>query len=125
MIPCSKCGKSFVFGVIREMEMPIIEVGKRVEELRGIELEPNEMLAWAESMAETFASFDVGDIVVCLDGTYLRFDSTDIEFDGYFAHHELERLPHAEALENSTRLEAILGNKKYWFDRELPDRERD
>ncbi|WP_171003858.1 hypothetical protein [Sphingopyxis sp. L1A2A] len=30
---------------------------------------------------------------------------------------------HAEALDDPPRLRQILGDKKYWFDRERPDRE--
>jgi hypothetical protein len=41
----------------------------------------------------------------------------------YFAHHQLERLPHAEALGDPSRLRDVLGDKEYWLDRERVDRD--
>jgi hypothetical protein len=65
----------------------------------------------------------VGDIVVYLDGSYWTADSTEVAFDGLYASHNLERLPHAEALSDPAHLDRMLGNPRYWLDRERPDRE--
>ena len=74
-------------------------------------------------MACDLDRFDAGQIVVYLDGEYWPLDAEDIAFKGYFAQHDLKCLPHAEALERPEALSALLSDKSYWIDRELPDRE--
>ena len=124
MIPCSRCGKSFTFAEVREIEIPLIELGRREAEARGLKgVSDEEITGWAEAMAEKLDCFEVGDIVAYLDGSYWAVDATDIAFDGYFASHNLARLPHAEALGDPAHLDRVLGDPKYWFERERPDRE--
>ncbi|WP_137753483.1 hypothetical protein [Sphingopyxis sp. L1A2A] len=124
MIACSKCTKSFVFAEVRETDIPLIELGRREAAARGLKtVTERDIAEWAEGMAETLDKFEVGDIVVYLDGAYWTVDSTDVQFDGYYASHKFDRLPHAEALDDQPRLRQILGEKQYWFDRKRPDRE--
>lgn len=124
MISCSKCTKSFIFAEVRETDLLLEELGRREVEARDLTTVTDvEISEWAEGMEETLANFDVGDVVVYLDGSYWTVDSKDIEFDGYYASHKLDRLPHAEALSNPQHLEAVLGDEKYWIERELTDRE--
>jgi len=126
MIPCSQCGKSFIFAEVRETDIPLLELGRREVEARGLEDITDEQVAdWAEGMAETLSRFEVGDIVVYLDGFYWRINETDIAFEGFFAAHDLERLPHAEALDDPDHLDRMLGDPNYWLDRERPDRDPD
>lgn len=124
MIACSKCTKSFIFAEVRETDIPLIELGRReVAARRLTNVSEQEIEEWAEGMGEALAEFEVGDIIVYLDGEYWHRDSTDIAFDGYFASHRLDRLPHAEALADPPLLRRVLGEAEYWFERELPDRE--
>jgi len=124
MISCSKCTKSFIFAEVRETDIPLIELGRREAAARGLtDVSEQEVAEWAEGMAEALADFEVGDIVVYLDGHYWHRDATDIEFDGYFASHRVSRLPHAEALADPPLLDRVLGDANYWLDRKLPDRE--
>lgn len=124
MISCSQCRKSFIFAEVRETDIPLIELGRREVAARGYSgITEQEIAEWAEGMAEAFAPFEVGDILVYLDGEYWHRDSTDIAFDGIYASHRLPRLPHAEALADPPFLDRMLGNADYWFERELPDRE--
>jgi len=124
MIACSRCTKSFIFAEVRETDLSLIELGRREVAARGIEgITEAQIVEWAEGMAETLDAFEIGDVVVYLDGSYFTVGSTDIAFDGYYASHKLDRLPHAEALEDAGRLRAVLGDQQYWLDRERPDRE--
>lgn len=123
MISCSRCTKSFVFAEIRETQIPLVELGWREAAARGLTVTEQEVAEWVEGMAEALAPFEVGDVIVYLDGEYWRLDATDIAFDGWFASHRLARLPHAEALADPPLLRRVLGDSNYWFDRELPDRE--
>src|SRR5262249_34930746 len=103
-----------------------IELGRREAKTRGLtEVTEDEIAEWAAGMAETLDCFDIDDIVVYLDGSYWTVDSTDIEFTGYYAHHKLGRLPHAEALSDPFRLNAMLGVKNYWLSRKRSDRNDD
>jgi len=126
MIPCSRCGKSFVFAEVRETDVPLIELGRREAEARNLLdfVSDKEIAEWAEGMAEALDCFEVGDIVVYLDGSYWRVDATDIVFDGYYASHNLARLPHAEALSDPAYLNRTLGDPRYWLERERPDRDQ-
>ena len=115
-----------MFAEVRETDIPLIELGRREVKARGLTTITEEDIAeWADGMAETLDCFNVGDIVVHLDGNYWTIDSENLDFEGYFAHHQLDRLPHADALKDLDSLDAMLGDPRYWLDRELPDRERD
>ena len=81
------------------------------------------MLCRNEAMAEDLGRFDVGQIVVYLDGHYFPIEAKDISFEGYFARHDLKVLPHAEALSRPNHLYDMLTDKAYWLERELPDRD--
>ena len=125
LIACSKCAQSFTFAEVRNTELSLEELGRREARTRGLATVTEDELAdWAAGMAEALDYFDVGDIVVYLDGSYWTIDATNVEFSGYYASHSLERLPHAEALSDPPRLSAILGDQRYWLDREKPDREQ-
>lgn len=124
MIACSKCSKSFIFAEVRETELSLLELGRREVEARGLEnVTDEEIVEWADGMIESLSHFEVGDIVVYLDGAYWTVDSENVEFDGYYASHKFERLPHAIALSDPEHLDEFLGNQDYWLTRELPDRE--
>ncbi len=126
LIACSQCNKAFTFAEVRETDIPLLELGRREAETRGLKDITDEQVAdWAEGMAETLSHFEVGDIVVYFDGLYWRIDETDIAFKGFYAAHDLERLPHAEALSDPGYLDRMLGDPNYWLDRELRDRDPD
>ena len=123
LISCTQCRKAFTFAEVRASDISPVERGWEEVRIRGIEATEEEVNGWAESMAEAIEPFEVGDIVVYLDGEYFRLDSTDVHFEGYFAEHRLARLPHAEALADPPALDRKLGDTSYWLERELPDRD--
>jgi hypothetical protein len=124
LISCSRCKRSYTFAVVRETDVSLFELGRREAAARGLgPVAADDIQMWADAMSEALDVFQPGDIVVYLDGSYWSLDATSIAFDGYFASHTLERLPHAEALTDRPRLRAVLGDRSYWLDRERPDRE--
>lgn len=123
LISCSKCGKAFTYAVVKETDVPLVEIGRRDAQRRGLTVTDQECEEWAAGMAEAFGPFEVGDIVVYLDGEYWLLGTRNISFEGYFATHDLVELPHATALREPNALRALLGEKAYWFERERPDRE--
>ncbi len=124
LISCSKCGKAFTFAVIAETDTPLIELGRREVQKRGLtNVTQTEIEEWAEAMAEDLDRFEVGQIVVYFDGSYFPIEEKNVEFDGYFASHKLDELPHARALRETGYLYDQMTNKSYWLERELPDRD--
>jgi hypothetical protein len=124
MIACSKCTKSYVFAEVRETDIPLAELARREAKTLGLkDVTKDDIRLWVDDMTETLSHFDVGDTVVYLDGAYWTVDSTHLKYDGYYASHKLDRLPHTEALNDPPSLRAMLGDKQYWLDRERPDRE--
>ena len=125
LISCAQCRKAFTFAVVRETDTPLIEFARREVITRGIEeqVTDDELRDWVEDRAKILDFFDVGDVVVYLDGSYWTVDSTNVEFDGYFAFHSFEILPHALARDDPPLLNRTLGDQKYWIDRELPEHE--
>lgn len=124
LISCSKCGKAFTYAIVQNTDVSMIELGRQEVERRGITgVTEEEISEWAEDMASVLEPFNIGDIIVYLDGRYFALDDKNTDFEGYFAKHKLDQLPHSKALETPSSLEQVLGNKKYWLDRELPERE--
>jgi hypothetical protein len=124
LISCLECGKAFTFAEVRATDVPLIEFGRReIASRRLKDVTEQDLDNWVEWMAETLDRFEVGDIVVYLDGHYWKRDATNVVFGGFYASHSLKRLPHAEALSDPGHLDRVLGDKRYWLQRERPDRE--
>lgn len=124
LISCSRCGKAFTLAEIRETNISMEELGRREAAARGLSnISEDNIRDWAGGMTEALAPFAVGDIVIYLDGCYWNIEAENIKFDGYFASHDFDQLPHAKARNDPEALRGILGNVEYWTDRELPDRE--
>ena len=124
LITCSKCSKAFTYAEIRETDIPLIELGRREVLRRGLtSVTEKEIEDWALAIQTDLADFPVGQLIVYLDGEYLPLNSKNIQFEGWYAKHKLEKLPHLEALKNPELLNSMLGDSGYWLDREIPDRE--
>ena len=124
LITCSKCSKAFTYAEIRETDIPLIELGRREVQRRGLtSVTEKEIEDWATAMQEDLERFDIGQIVIYFDGEYLPVNQTSIQFEGWYAKHSLDRLPHFEALKDPKLLNDTLGNSDYWLRRKLPDRD--
>ena len=124
MISCTKCGKAFVYGEIRHTEVPIIDIVRRDVKQRGLKtVTETEIRECAEAMEQEFKRFRAGTTVIYLDGSYFAVSTKNISFKGYYAKHKFTTLPHADALKRPEVLRATLGERSYWLDRELPNRE--
>lgn len=120
LIACSKCACAFTFAEVRETDLTMKELGRRVFDRQGIsDYDDQDLEEWGQAMTAALASFEVGDTVVYLDGGYFKVDAKNVQYDGYFASHELEDLPHALARKEPELLDRVLGNVDYWTEREL------
>lgn len=124
LITCINCKKAFTFAEVRECDQSLSELGwaeARARDLEHITTDAD-VADWAERMQDMLDFFEVGDIVVYLDGSYWKIDSGKIEFDGYFARHQFDRLPHRKATFDPSLLRSVLGDQNYWLDRKLSGR---
>lgn len=121
---CSKCKKAFTFAEVREIDKSLMELGLDEARSRGLKnITDADVAEWVEGRQDMLDCFEVGDVVVYLDGSYWKVDSENIEFEGYFARHKLDCLPHQEAWTDPPLLRSVLGDQNYWLDRALPDRD--
>lgn len=119
LISCAKCDKAFTYAQVVEVDRSYLDLARSEFGSDEVELSEIEDLAgWMERAVEPF---QFGDIIVYLDGAYLRVDEQDVRFEGWFAEHDLATLPHAGAITKAD-IDDVLGLPAYWFDRELPDR---
>ena len=104
---CIKCRRAFTFARVVDVDRTYADIVREDFAARG----------------DTALDEEVGDIVVYLDGSYLPLDTENFAYDGWFAQHDFDRLPHALALEQPNALRDTLGDKQYWVDRELEDQD--
>lgn len=127
LFSCMSCNKSFTFARVAWIDMSIQVLATRMcwtPNKRGPAQE--EVLEALEFMKWAMEDLREGDRVVVLDYELLKVDEEGpIEFDGVFAHHELECVPQVRALKDPSYLERTIGRKQYWLERELEDLEGD
>lgn len=119
---CTYCRKSFTFATVVEIDRPYRELVAADRRRGGWQVVDSVVTEHAELIEYMLEPFAVGTKVVYLDGVYLAVDDEDLNFDGMFAHHDLDVLPHVAARDDAGVLEAALGEPSYWLEREL-DRE--
>lgn len=124
LITCIQCRKAFTFARVVDVDRTYGDIAREDFAARGdTTIEEEDVEHAAQWMADAMADLVVGDIVVYLDGSYLPLDTENFAYDGWFAQHDFDRLPHAVALEQPTALRDTLGEKQYWIDRELEDQD--
>ena len=123
LISCRECHKAFVFAKIVEVDATYDQLLAEDAQRRGLKsVTQDDIRDVAASMERALAPFPIGATIVYLDGEYFLVDATNIEFEGLYARHKLERLPHAIALEQPEHLRAFLSDTKYWLAHERPNR---
>ena len=127
LFSCLTCHKSFTFARVAWIDMPIQMLATRMcwtPSKRGPAQE--EVSEAVEFMRWAVEDLREGDRVVVLDYELLKVDEEGpIEFDGVFAHHELECVPQVRALKDPSYIERTIGRTQYWLERELEDLEGD
>ena len=122
MIGCMKCRKAFVYGRVVEIDSDYVTLVREDTRTSGFERDADEIRDIAEWMGAAMADFEVGQMVVYLDGYYLPIDTAG-EIEGLYARHTFSSLPHKDAHLAPGVLEATLGDVRYWTDRERPERD--
>jgi hypothetical protein len=118
LIGCTQCRRSFSYARVAEVETDyetFIQNDRRRSEYP--DFDRSELKNYALWLEDTLADIPVGTTVVYLDGMYFDLNSEPGLFEGLYAVHELQRLPHFVALTNPAYLRATLGERSYWLDR--------
>jgi len=116
LIGCMKCSKAFTFAKVVQENTTYEELAARA----GLpdQAPPGRISVPIDWAAPVLEEFSPGDILVYLDGCYWRLDDTKLRYDGWFAKHDLSRVPHT----NEGDFKSVLRDPKYWWERELPNR---
>jgi hypothetical protein len=125
LFTCTSCRRAFTFAKIEETAYSHDDIARRSFESRHGRLGgPNEQDTisregeWLGHLAENAA---LNMRLVFLDGRVLPASAKDINFAGWYAHHELDHLPHLLP-DAPARLEALFGQVSYWTDRKIEGR---
>jgi len=124
MICCTECGKAFVYAKIVEVDATYKDLISADYRRRGYKTVSNENIAQdADAMERALTPFRVGEVIVYFDGSYFSLEGDGpVEFEGWYASHKLDQLPHVVACNDPAHLRGLLGETSYWLERELPDR---
>jgi hypothetical protein len=122
LICCTQCRRAFTYARVVEVDtdyQTFIEGDRRRGKLS--DFDPEELRDCALWLEDALADIPVGQTVAYLDGMYFELHSELGLFEGLYATHELEHLPHFIALTEPQHLRATLGEPSYWLQRASAD----
>lgn len=115
MFSCTQCRKAFTFARGVYTDLAWEDLARRDLENGGLrEVFDEDVDEWVGQMKGLLAGIEVGRRYVFLDGTYLPADAGPIQLDGWYARHNLARVPQTAALDNPSIIEELLENDRYW-----------
>jgi hypothetical protein len=125
LFTCVDCRKAFTFAKVAETgcspedlaHRDFLSFGKKPENI-----DPAAVKAKAEWLQNEIAALEPGTICVIVDGEVIPVSARNIEFDGWFAHHTFDVSPQVAAAD-AKALDSVLGDRKYWTEREYPPEE--
>jgi hypothetical protein len=120
LFTCIACRKAFTFGVGVELDTTWEELATTDWKAWGMQrVSKKNIASWITDMQRLVADVKPGRVYACLDGRLFEKDSRNVEFDGIYANHRFDRLPHVEALTNRSVEEQVLANTDYWRSHKL------
>jgi len=75
--------------------------------------------SWVTDMKRLLADVKPGQVYVCLDGRLFEKDARKVAFDGIYASHAFDQLPHVQALTDRSVEEKLLASTDYWRSHKL------
>ena len=125
LFTCVSCRKAFTFAEGVEIESSWENLAKADLAAMGKEDPTTEEIAdWLEAMQTVLVDVEVGKKYVILDGKLIPANKENIEFEGWYAKHNLTQLPQVLAVENMEIVHEKLANQKYWQENAMPKKER-
>jgi hypothetical protein len=119
---CMNCRKPYTFARGVEVEETLTELGR--EDLRsrtGEEPEAEDVERWVKWMSVLLKGIEAGREYVYFDGFYIDAETGPVEFDGWYAKHDLPWLPQVRAREDETVINDVLASEDYWRERANED----
>ena len=122
LFTCITCRKAFTFAEGVEIEGTWEDLARDDIRNRWKEEPSDEDVAsWIEGMKDIVRDVRPGVRYVVIDGSVIPAEAKDVEFDGWHAHHEFEKLPQEEARFDKSILDVRLSNREYWTKHALPE----
>ena len=118
LFTCMTCRKAFTFAVGVELEATWEDLSREDWKAWGLtRISTKNIKSWIADMKALLGDVKVGETYACIDGKVFPKDSRKIEFDGIYASHKFDRLPHVLALRDNKIVDQVLTNTEYWFTR--------
>jgi hypothetical protein len=120
LFTCISCRQAFTFAVGVELETTWEELA--IADWKGWGLQrvsKKNITNWVADMKQLLADVKPGRVYVCLDGRLFEKDAHNVEFDGIYASHKFDRLPHVEALQDRSVEDKVLASIDYWRSHKL------
>jgi hypothetical protein len=120
---CPTCRKVFTFARAEEVALTWEELAhKDLDGKWGRQPSSKEITEWISFMKILLKDLKAGKEYVYIDGWVWPTDSANLRFDGWHAHHELDRVPQFVAITNRSTLDRTLDSKEYWQSRKLANK---
>jgi len=120
LFTCMSCRKAFTFAVGVELEARWEDLAETDWKAWGLQrVSKQKITSWVTDMKRLLAEVKPGKIYVCIDGRVFEKGARKVEFDGLYASHKFDRLPHTEALTKRSVEEDVLASTDYWRSHKL------
>lgn len=120
LFTCMECRQAFSFARCVEIDTPWEELARTdVAHLLAEPATDDDLQQWVEAMQELHAELEVGQQYVCMDGLFIPTAAGGVAFEGWHAAHDLDFIPHIEALDDPEVIDGILANEEYWQSRAI------
>jgi hypothetical protein len=125
LFTCKSCRKPFTFAECIEVESTYEKIAKDdLTNLLRRDVSEEEIAEWVKEMKEILTNAEVGKTYIIMDGKLIDKDQSGIKFEGWFAKHDLDKLPQIEAVKNPEIMHEKLTNESYWRDDETERTDR-
>lgn len=115
---CAQCGRAFTYARPVVVHRPLRQIVEQDMLARGWKSDAEQFDNATEYLSGLLEMIEGEGEHVYLDGAVLPLEDQNIEFEGLYANHQIDVLPHAGERGDPGSLVAMLGEVKYWTDRE-------
>jgi hypothetical protein len=125
LFSCLGCRQTFTFALGVELETTWEELA--ITDWKGWGMQrvsKKNISSWVTDMKQLLGDVKPGEVYVCLDGRLFQKSARNIAFDGIYATHAFDRLPHVQALADRSIEEKVLASTDYWRSRKVKRRKK-
>lgn len=115
LFTCMQCRKAFTFAEGVEVESSWEELARRDIANRHYKpLTDAEVAHWIKTMRRLLRDVRLRKLYVCFDGRVFERDARNVEFEGWYARHHFQQMPHVAAMSDATVKTNLLRSEAYW-----------